>query len=203
MCALTFTLYLYLQANRTLVPVEWADLPVIDLAKAATPEGRAELAPQVRDAMHTHGFFYLVNHGWTEAQVRSSDSLSNRSDRNLLCARQNERIFDIANVLFEHVPEDEKKQFAGDIKKTGSYRGYKLRNYWVSSLGTCNLWRSRCSRCTATQHIDNGVRDQLEHYNRESFQIILDGACEVTHLTSASFDTRPPAPPEGTATCPA
>ena len=45
---------------------------------------------------------------------------------------QNERIFDIANLPFEHVPDEEKKRFAGDIKKTGSYRGYNLRNYWVS-----------------------------------------------------------------------
>ena len=31
--------------------VEWADLPIVDISKAATPEGRAALAPQVRDAM--------------------------------------------------------------------------------------------------------------------------------------------------------
>ena len=49
--------------------VEWADLPVIDLAKAQTPEGRVELAPLVRDAMHTQGFFYVVNHGYTDVQV--------------------------------------------------------------------------------------------------------------------------------------
>ena len=54
----------------TQLVVEWADLPVIDLAKAATPEGRAELAPKVRDAMTTHGFLYVINHGWTETQVR-------------------------------------------------------------------------------------------------------------------------------------
>ena len=49
--------------------VEWADLPIIDLSKASTPEGRAELAPQVRDAMRTYGFFYIVNHGYTQAQA--------------------------------------------------------------------------------------------------------------------------------------
>ena len=113
--------------------MEWADLPVVDLAKAGTAEGRAELAPQVRDAMRTHGFMYLINHGWTETQVRFFNTLDDCSTRNPVYVRQNERIFDIANVPFEHVPEDEKKQFAGDIKKTGSYRGYKLRNYWVSS----------------------------------------------------------------------
>ena len=44
---------------------------------------------------------------------------------------KNDRMFDIADVPFSVVPEDEKKRFAGDIKKTGSYRGYKLRQYWV------------------------------------------------------------------------
>ncbi|KAI0767727.1 Clavaminate synthase-like protein [Fomes fomentarius] len=114
----------YVAAPPTEEDVEWADLPVIDISKASTPEGRVELAPRVRDAMRTHGFLYIINHGFTEAQT--------------------ERIFDIADVPFAQVPEDEKKQFAGDIKQTGSYRGYKLRNYW---------------------HIDNGVHDQLEHYN--------------------------------------
>ena len=51
--------------------------------------------------------------------------------RRLTAALQTERIFDIADVPFAQVPEDEKKQYAGDIKKTGSYRGYKLRQYWV------------------------------------------------------------------------
>ncbi|KAG9313774.1 hypothetical protein JVU11DRAFT_6134 [Chiua virens] len=37
-----------------------------------------------------------------------------------------------------------KAKYAGAMKQTGSYQGYKPRGYW---------------------HIDNGVRDQLEHYN--------------------------------------
>ncbi|KAI0752458.1 Clavaminate synthase-like protein [Daedaleopsis nitida] len=114
----------YTPAPPTQEELEWADLPVIDLAEARTPEGRAALAPQVRDAMRTKGFLYVVNHG--------------------LAGAQTERIFDIADVPFAHVPEDEKKRYANDIKKTGSYRGYKLRQYW---------------------HIENGVRDQVENYN--------------------------------------
>ena len=49
--------------------MEWADLPIVDFSKVGTPEGRAELVPQVRDAMRTHGFLIVVNHGWTQAQV--------------------------------------------------------------------------------------------------------------------------------------
>lgn len=44
-------------------------MPIIDFSKVHTPEGRAELVPQVRDAMHTYGFMCIVNHGLTQAQV--------------------------------------------------------------------------------------------------------------------------------------
>jgi isopenicillin N synthase-like dioxygenase len=52
--------------------VEWADLAIIDISKADTPEGRAQLTIQVRDALATTGFFYVVNHGYTPEQVRLS-----------------------------------------------------------------------------------------------------------------------------------
>ena len=50
--------------------MDWSDLPIVDISKASTAEGRAELASQVRDAMRTFGFMYIVNHGLTQAQVR-------------------------------------------------------------------------------------------------------------------------------------
>ena len=49
--------------------MQWADLPIVDLSQAETPEGRAELVPLVRDTMHTRGFMYVINHGLTQAQV--------------------------------------------------------------------------------------------------------------------------------------
>ncbi|KAI0752457.1 Clavaminate synthase-like protein [Daedaleopsis nitida] len=117
----------YVPAPPTKEDLEWADLPVIDLSKATTPEGRAALAPVARDAMHTHGFMYIVNHGLTQ--------------------KENDRIFDIADVAFSQVSDEEKKQYAGNFMDTGLYSGYKLRQYW---------------------HIDNGVRDQIEHFNMHS-----------------------------------
>lgn len=52
--------------------MDYADLPIIDLSRASTLEGRAELAVQVRDAMTEKGFFYVINHGYTQSQVRWS-----------------------------------------------------------------------------------------------------------------------------------
>lgn len=56
--------------------VEWADLAIIDLSKATTQEGRAQLSAQVRDALTTSGFFYVVNHGYTPEQVRFANPSS-------------------------------------------------------------------------------------------------------------------------------
>ncbi|KAF8056292.1 Clavaminate synthase-like protein [Lyophyllum atratum] len=114
----------YVPARPTSMDLDYADLPIIDLSKASSAEGRLALAIQVRDAMTEHGFFYAINHGYTTSQ--------------------SERIFDIADIPFEHVSPEEKQVYAGTMKDTGSYQGYKLRQYW---------------------HIDKGVHDQLENYN--------------------------------------
>ena len=45
---------------------------------------------------------------------------------------QKDRFFDIANVPFEQVSDDEKIKYNGKMLETGSYQGYKLRQYWVS-----------------------------------------------------------------------
>jgi isopenicillin N synthase-like dioxygenase len=50
-------------------PVDWANLTFIDLAKAKTPEGRAEQVRLARDATHKQGFFYVINHGLDKATV--------------------------------------------------------------------------------------------------------------------------------------
>lgn len=59
----------YIAAPPTKEPLDFADLALVDLQECATQEGRAKLAQQVRSAMSTVGFFYVVNHGYTQAQV--------------------------------------------------------------------------------------------------------------------------------------
>lgn len=113
----------WVPASPTNVDLEWAELETIDLAKARSPEARAEWAIKARDAMRKQGFFYVVNHGLDKSQV--------------------DRIFDIAAVSLLQVELEEKKQYETDIKKTGTFLGYKLPQYW---------------------HIANGVKDRIEHY---------------------------------------
>ncbi|PPQ82154.1 hypothetical protein CVT24_012555 [Panaeolus cyanescens] len=122
-----FILTSYIPAPPTRAELNYADLPVIDLSLSKTIEGCIELSRLVHDAMSTQGFFYVVNHG--------------------LCVEETRRLFDIADVVFSQMPDEEKPVYAANIEETGSYQGYKLRQYWNR------------------QHIDGGVRDQIEHYN--------------------------------------
>ncbi|PCH36928.1 Clavaminate synthase-like protein [Wolfiporia cocos MD-104 SS10] len=105
-------------------PLDYADLPIIDLSKGKTPEGRIELSEQMRDALNVKGFFYIINHGFSQAET--------------------DRMFDIADLPFNSVSDEERKLYSGDIKEQMSYEGYKPRQYW---------------------HIDSGVRDEIENYN--------------------------------------
>ncbi|KAJ7620240.1 Clavaminate synthase-like protein [Roridomyces roridus] len=114
----------YASAPVTKENLQYADLAVIDLAKAHDVEGRAQLALEVAEASKTQGFFYVVNHGYTAAQT--------------------ERMFDIADVPFSCVEADDKIAYTASIKETGSFEGYKPRQYW---------------------HVDNGVHDQVENYS--------------------------------------
>lgn len=56
-----------------LLEVEYADLAIIDLSKAKTEAGRKALAAEVVSAMHSQGFFYVINHGYTQEQVRGRE----------------------------------------------------------------------------------------------------------------------------------
>lgn len=63
---------------------------------------------------------------------------------------QNDRIFDIADVPFSQVSEEEKGQYAGKIKETGLYSGYKLRQYWVCADHDGLTWLDADIRSTST-----------------------------------------------------
>ena len=62
----------YTANDRIGYTVDYCELNVIDLNKLSTPEGKAEMAALARDAMRDVGFFYLVNHGLTRAEVMHS-----------------------------------------------------------------------------------------------------------------------------------
>ncbi|KAH9952964.1 hypothetical protein BJV74DRAFT_929636 [Russula compacta] len=96
--------------------LEWAELEVIDLARAKTPEGRAEQVERRHEMPCT-----------SRASSMSSTTGLDRA--------QVERIFDIAAVPFERVSSEEKKRHEAKIKETGTFMGYKPLQYWHIANG--------------------------------------------------------------------
>lgn len=60
----------YVAAPPTKENLEYVDLAIIDISKASSEEGRAALAIELREAFLNFGFFYVVNHGYSQAQAR-------------------------------------------------------------------------------------------------------------------------------------
>lgn len=144
--------------------MDFADLAIIDLSKAHTHEGRAELAPQLRDALRTNGFVYAINHGYTQAQVCFQvlclvGLLAHQRD-------QRDRVFDIADVPFAAVPPEEKKIYTENIEKVGYYAGYKARQYWARRFLPPLLLPPNTDLLVQKVDTENGVLDQIEHYGR-------------------------------------
>ena len=111
--------------------MDWADIPIVDVSAANTPEGRASLVSTIRDAMHSVGMFYVVNHGLPQSEVCLSLALPHLILLILPFVSQNNRIRDIANAMFTEVSEDEKKIYAGQSGDPGKYSGYHLRGHMV------------------------------------------------------------------------
>ena len=113
-------------------------------------------------------------------------------------------MFDIADVTFAQVSDEEKKVYAGKMKETGSYQGYKLRNYWVGHF-LLQLIKSQQFIITlpSLKHIDNGVHDQLEHYNSKQslhlsgfrFSLINPPLSQQGHHQESPSYGPPPFPP--------
>lgn len=85
--------------------MDWADFVTLDLAQFDVPGGKQKLASQLRDAVHQHGFFYVINHGLDQDVVDEQ--------------------FAIVKALFE-LPMAEKMAHAADIA-AGTYNGYRAR----------------------------------------------------------------------------
>ncbi|KAI0035420.1 Clavaminate synthase-like protein [Vararia minispora EC-137] len=138
--------------------VDWAQLATIDLARARTPEGRAEQVEIARDAMHKQGFFYVVNHGFDLAE--------------------NQRMIDIASVAFEEVDDEEKARYQARIKETGTYLGYKLPQYWVIANGV----RDRITHYNFPRNVhDRNHPEALRPYLPEIQEMVEFTHCTILH----------------------
>ncbi|KAL7417258.1 hypothetical protein BDY24DRAFT_412007 [Mrakia frigida] len=83
----------------------YADLVNIDLSKFDEPGGKEELARQLKDGVHSVGFFYVTNFGISQERV--------------------DKQFAIGKEFFD-LPFEEKEPFAAD-HANGGYNGYTGR----------------------------------------------------------------------------
>lgn len=83
--------------------MDWADLVTLDLSKFDLPGGKQELAAQLKEAVHTVGFFYITNFALSQEQV--------------------DRQFAIGKEIFK-LPTEEKLKYRADLEH-GNYSGYR------------------------------------------------------------------------------
>lgn len=70
---------------------------------------------------------------------------------NLFFLGKTERIFDIADIPFARVADEEKNTYVAKMKENGSYQGYKPRQYWVCrNTFRFSIFLSRASDSTST-----------------------------------------------------
>src|ERR1700761_6721235 len=95
----------YQDIAETTADLEWADLIAIDLAQFDQPGGKQKLAAQLKQAISTVGFFYVINFGLSEAEVDEQ--------------------FELAQKLFS-LSDSDKQPYRVDPNKQGFF-GWKPR----------------------------------------------------------------------------
>ncbi|KAL1406675.1 hypothetical protein Q8F55_008381 [Vanrija albida] len=94
----------------------YADLAVVDMSTWHDgPDAQAAISAKIAHAMHTDGFFTLVGHGISEEEI----------------ARQ----VDIGYTVLQRTPLEEKKRLRAQMQELGTYKGFKLRNYYEFGKG--------------------------------------------------------------------
>ncbi|KAF3346540.1 hypothetical protein VdG2_05200 [Verticillium dahliae VDG2] len=66
----TLVLPKWKRPEKTKNKLPWADIKTIDLQKFDLPGGKQELAEELRDAVHSTGFFSLINTGFNPEEVQ-------------------------------------------------------------------------------------------------------------------------------------
>ncbi|KAG2076286.1 Clavaminate synthase-like protein [Suillus decipiens] len=121
----------YVTAPPTKENLEYADLAIIDISKAGSEEGRAALAIELKEALLNFGFFYVVNHEYSQAQTA--------------------RMFDIADVPFSAVTDDEKQIYASTRKQNGILQGYTSVQYADTDGRVCDQLVQYCIHRNVTE----------------------------------------------------
>ncbi|KAF1357715.1 2OG-Fe(II) oxygenase superfamily protein [Lizonia empirigonia] len=94
--------------GKTSEDLDWADIKVIDLSTFDKPGGRQKLAEDLRDAVHSTGFFSIVGTGFTQEEV--------------------DRQYDIGQAYFNLALEEKANPKYRCDFANGNYFGYRAAN---------------------------------------------------------------------------
>lgn len=162
-------LYQYTHVPETQEKLDWADLPSIDLSKYGTPEGNAELAKTLIDAIRTKGFFYVVNFGISQAEV--------------------DQQFALGQAFYE-LPLEEKLKYVPDLDN-GDYNGYRPAGRRLLSGGIYDkteVWNMATRAGHITQPVPTLLKenlDTIETFAKKLHDEVLD---PLLHLVALALE---------------
>lgn len=134
---------------RAHLPVDWADLVTLDLAKFDEPGGKEFLARQLFEALQTIGFFYIVNFGLAQEEI--------------------DRQFAIGKAVFD-LPTEEKLLYRADLEN-GGYNGYKPLGLRVRSQSVYTQGSRHLVNVSLTRFVGNQARHLRQHRDLQHPQI--------------------------------
>ncbi|KAF9871190.1 2OG-Fe(II) oxygenase superfamily protein [Colletotrichum karsti] len=162
-------LYQYSHVPETQENLDWADLPTIDLAKYGTPEGNAQLAQTLIEAIRTKGFFYVINYGISQQAVDTQFALGQK---------------------FYELPLEEKLKYEPDLEH-GDYNGYRPAGNRFLSGGIkdkTEVWNMATKDGNITQPLPKLLEDrkeEIEGFAKDLHDKVLD---PLNHLIALALE---------------
>ncbi|KAK0462563.1 gibberellin 2-oxidase [Desarmillaria tabescens] len=142
----------------TQAPLDWAPLAIIDLSKFEEPNGKQDLAVELKDAVKRWGFWTVVGAGFTQEEL----------DRQLA----------IGNTFFK-LPLEEKRKFACDFS-VGNYFGYREPTRFVSrtdvkeNMEMLNVPKFTPDYASIPQHqLVKAYHDEIAQFHRRVWDDVI------------------------------
>ncbi|KAL8403271.1 hypothetical protein RB594_008504 [Gaeumannomyces avenae] len=164
--------YQYTHVPETQENLDWADLPTVDLSKYGTPDGNAELAKILIDAVRTKGFFYVINYGISQEAV----------DRQFAFGQE-----------FYDLPLEEKLKYVPDLEN-GVYNGYRPAGRRIMGNGQpdkVEVWNMATNDGRITQALPKPLKDnqtEIESFSKDLHDKVLS---PLNHLIALALELPP------------
>ncbi|PNP81241.1 hypothetical protein FNYG_05273 [Fusarium nygamai] len=156
----------YSYVPETKEDLDWADLANIDLSKYGTPEGNAELAQTLIEAIRTKGFFYVTKFDIPQSAI--------------------DRQFALGNAFY-NLPIEEKLKYVPDLD-AGEYNGYRPGGRRILSGGVkekTEVWNMATDNGKITQPVPKLLKDHIDEitsFAKDLHEKVLDPLYHLTAL---------------------